>query len=324
MDWKQFIAHIVENVSWPLTTLAVLFMLRGQVGSLIEKIGHLKYKDFELEFDKLKSQADSITKQENTVIEFISDSETNTVFSSLEEQILDTVETAPPAAILLAWSVLETALSSAVARLAISPDPPSYRSPIHNIEHLEREGEVSPQQIKLLHDMRVLRNKIAHEQSSALAIGEERALEYAATAIEMMGYLNNLKRDRKAFLIPRGEWTDLPENFKELKRENTGSVWIYTYIKIPGSDLTAGLGPWADSFDKDSATFFDFFSIDIERDKRGGSEIITELKFELDYVDPTIVKRPARELIQYDSVKKTVTFDLGKSQFVYRIDEGAS
>ncbi|NKB23561.1 MAG: hypothetical protein GKR87_04120 [Kiritimatiellae bacterium] len=104
--------------------------------------------------------------------------EENTIFSSLEEQILDSLEKAPAAAILLAWSSVETAIASAVSRLAISPESPSLRSPLHNIDMLSKYGELPKNNVVLLHDMRNLKNKTSHHQGTLMSISQDDAASY--------------------------------------------------------------------------------------------------------------------------------------------------
>jgi len=190
MDWLQFISGLVSSIAWPAVAMTVLFMFRGELSRIIQRIAHLKYKDLELDFEKVKQQAEELhleVREEPPAIE-------SPVFSSLEDQILDAVERAPSAAILLAWSGLETAIAATVARLAISPEPPSYRSPMHNIEMLSQYGRLSKKHEKLLHEMRTLRNKVAHEQDSLLSISQDQALNYATTAIELIKHFQSYPR----------------------------------------------------------------------------------------------------------------------------------
>lgn len=42
--------------------------------------------------------------------------------------------------------------------------------------------------------MRMLRNKVAHEQESMLSISQEQAMNYAATAIDLIKHFENYKR----------------------------------------------------------------------------------------------------------------------------------
>ena len=182
MDWKQFIVGLISNLTWPGVVVIFLLMFKGELSKIVRRIAHLKYKDLELEFEKVKQQAEELhleRNQEDTTIE-------SPTLLSLEDQILDAVERAPSAAILLAWSGLEPAIAGAVSCLAISPDSPSYRSPRHNIDVLIKNGRLSKNHEKLLNEMRILRNKLAHEQDAMLNISQDQALNYADTAIKLI------------------------------------------------------------------------------------------------------------------------------------------
>lgn len=191
MDWKQFIADLVSSVAWPVVAIIFLYMFRAELAKIVQRLAHLKYKDLELDFEKVKQQAEELHlefEQDAPVIE-------SPVFTSLEDQIMDAVERAPSAAILLAWSALETAIASAVARLAISPDSPSYRSPMHNIDVLSKNGRLSKKYESLLHEMRMLRNKVAHEKDSMLTISQDQALNYADAAIDLIKHFEKYQRN---------------------------------------------------------------------------------------------------------------------------------
>lgn len=190
MDWKQFIIGIISNIAWPAIALTLLIMFRTELAKIVRRVAHLKYKDLELDFEKVKQQAEGLhleLAQEKPVLE-------SPVFTSLEDQILDAVERAPSAAVLLAWSGLETAIASAVSRMAISPDSPSYRSPMHNIEMLARNGRLSKSHERLLHEMRNLRNKVAHEQDAMLSISQDQAMNYATTALDLIKHFESYQR----------------------------------------------------------------------------------------------------------------------------------
>jgi hypothetical protein len=190
MDWKQFIAQIVSSIAWPTLIIILLFVFKKEFAKIIQRLAHLKYKDLELEFDKVKQQAEELHKDVPEELP----SQKSLAFTSLEDQVLDAVERAPSAAILLAWSGLETAMASAVAGLAISPESPSYRSPMHNIEMLSKYGGLSKSYTDLLQEMRILRNKVAHEKDAMLSIRQDQALNYANVAIDMIQHLEGLKR----------------------------------------------------------------------------------------------------------------------------------
>ena len=317
MNWKEFIAAIVDHMAWPVVVIVMFVLVRDQIGRLIEKLAHLKYKDLELDFEKVKQQAESI--EQPPAQQQITTPEPEPVFTSLEEQILETVEKAPAAAILLSWSAVETALASATARLSISTESPSYRSPLHNIEMLERHAELSKQHISLLHEMRMLRNKVAHDQHSLIGISQNQALDYANTAIKLVATLNSLNRAHKTYHTPTGKWIEQPEGFKQHPHSRAASEWLYSRINLGNTGLAAGLGPWKIPGAKSAG--YAYYGIDIEMPTSRGDQTIAELRMSLDYVSPDALNKKASDLISYDPHSKVVTFDLGNSIFKYRINE---
>jgi hypothetical protein len=190
MDWKQFLIGLISSIAWPAVAMIFLVFFKNELSKIIRRIAHLKYKDLELDFEKVKQQAENLHLED---IREEPESE-SPVFSSLEDQIFDAVERAPSTAILLAWSGLETAIAAAVSRLGISPDSPSHRSPMHNIEILAKNKQLSKNHEKLLYEMRMLRNKVAHEPDSMLSISQNQAMDYATTAIDLIKYFKSYQR----------------------------------------------------------------------------------------------------------------------------------
>jgi uncharacterized protein YutE (UPF0331/DUF86 family) len=190
MGWKEFIAEIVSSLIWPAVATVLVFTFKNELGQIVRRLARLKYKELELNFDIVKQKAEELHEE-------VSESQPTVkspVLSSIEDQILDAVERTPSAAILLAWSGVETAMASAVARLAISPESPSYRSPLHNIDMLSTHGGISKNNSNLLYEMRMLRNKVAHERDSMLSVTQKQSSIYANAAIDMIQYFEHLKR----------------------------------------------------------------------------------------------------------------------------------
>jgi hypothetical protein len=191
MSWKEFIADIISSMVWPFVVLSIIFMFKSEFVKIIQRLAHLKYKDLELDFEEVKQQAAELHKE---IFEEKAE-EKNPDLVSLEGQILDVVERAPSAAILLAWSGIETVMASAVMRMSISPDPPSYRSPMHCLEMLTKHGGLTSRYSNLLNDMRILRNKVTHDQNSMISTTKEQALNYAHAAKDVIQHIENLGRN---------------------------------------------------------------------------------------------------------------------------------
>ena len=84
MDWKQFISSIAESFAWPISAIILVLILRTQLGKLMEKIYHVKYKDLELDFEKVKEQAKAIAASEKKLKQ-ISPATASPILASLED-----------------------------------------------------------------------------------------------------------------------------------------------------------------------------------------------------------------------------------------------
>ena len=186
MDWKQFIVGLVSHLSWPLVVLLALIMFRIELTEIAQRLAHFKFKGLELDFDRIKERSQALqleSPQRSKVAE-------SPIQTSLEDQIFDNIDRAPMASILLAWSAVESAISTTVARLAISPESPSYRSPSHNIDMLVKTKHLSEISGAFLNDMRILRNRVSHEPATAASITSDQAKYYAEAALEVTQILN--------------------------------------------------------------------------------------------------------------------------------------
>lgn len=192
MDWKQFIASLAESLTWPVSILLLFYLFRTQIGSLIQKLAHLKYKDLELEFEKVKHHAQMI--HEEVEVKSQQSQKMEPALQSIENQIFDSLDKSPAMAILLAWSMVEAALASAVSRMALSPEDPSYRSPLHNIEMLMKFSVLPERYATALNELRTLRNKIAHDHEVMMGVSQEQATPYAKAAIDLIQYLDRIDR----------------------------------------------------------------------------------------------------------------------------------
>ena len=192
MGWKQFVASLVESLSWPISILLLFYLFKAEIGKLIQKLAHLKYKDLELEFEKVKQQAQII--HEEIKVEGLVPQQKEPIFLSIENQLFDTLDKSPATAILLAWSILEAALASAVSRMKLSPEDPSYRSPLHNIEMLEKYGGLPERFVQVLNELRMLRNKIAHQHEVMTSVSQKQATPYVKASIDLIQHLNRIQR----------------------------------------------------------------------------------------------------------------------------------
>lgn len=192
MNILEFISKIIGEISWPITVVVLVIILRKNIAELLTSLTKLKFKDLEIDFQRLAESAGKLPPAQPPPPD--EKPVSRAIYASFEDQIFDVVERAPSAAILLAWASVETSMSSAVARMAISAEPPQYRSPVHNLEQLQKYTELSQEVAHTINEMRMLRNKVAHDEKQRIRISQDSALSYAETAIRITKYLNGLKK----------------------------------------------------------------------------------------------------------------------------------
>lgn len=191
-EYLGFISEIVSHLAWPVTVLIIAIILRKRLGDLLSSITRLKFRDWEMEFKRLTESAEMLPEAEAPRQPM---SEPNlTFFTSLEKQVMDVATRAPSAAILLAWTGVETAMASAVSRMSISPDPPSMRSPGHTLDSLRRFAGLPNEVGSMINEMRILQNKVAHDENHRSSISTESAAAYGESAIRVINFLNGFER----------------------------------------------------------------------------------------------------------------------------------
>lgn len=186
MGKLQFVSSIISAIAWPVATIIIVLILKEPVKYLIGSIEKLKYKGLEVEFNNLKNMSKLIPKIEKTKEISINE---RVIYSSLETQIADIAPRSPESAIFISWAALELAISEAVNRLRISPDSPSYRSVMHNIDCLENNSKLDRNTLNAIGALRALRNTIAHGGRANI----EQALNYEKTTTSVIKVLQNVE-----------------------------------------------------------------------------------------------------------------------------------
>lgn len=193
MTLFEFISSIISSLAWPIIILIIVFIFKNPLGNILISLTKFRYKDLEIDFERLKSSTNALpdTIESKTIPE-----SERIIYSSLEEQIADIAPRSPEGAILITWSTIEAAISSAVKRLAIPPDPESlsYHSILNSIENLKKYTNIDKTVFVILDKLRRLKNQIAHVRDGRYKISVEQALSYGKTAGKIIKILQNIKR----------------------------------------------------------------------------------------------------------------------------------
>jgi hypothetical protein len=174
MDNLTFIAELLKAFAWPITLLIILLIFRKSIAARIPGINKLKFKDFELEFNKqlsaVKHEIEVSTKEEVwSTTEEQEDDSTSDIYASI-------AEVSPRAAILESWIGFETtAVSSARAlNLIKSKGPVSFP----NLLRILLKNElINSKEESSITKLRTLRNQVVLESNVNLT--KESAVEYA-------------------------------------------------------------------------------------------------------------------------------------------------
>jgi len=196
MNWLQFVASLVASLAWPATVAIGIFLLRVPLVRALFTLTRLRYKGLELDFGRevkqLEAQAKAIDirpEQPRSIAAKRRDS------AQLLEEAARLVRDFPEPAVALAWQAIEGELTSAVMRLAISPDFPLDNSARKNMEILRTQGVIDEDMFDLLNRMRVLRNMAVHPSQRVVPISPEAAAEFLALAGGVLDKLQALKRE---------------------------------------------------------------------------------------------------------------------------------
>lgn len=186
MELLKLILDFVTKIAWPVLLLVFFIVFRKEVRKILSSLQRLRYQNLEIDFTNIKEQAKEIRSGHK-----------ETLYSQdqipIKEQAFKVAATSPLASIMLSWSILESEISKTVARLAISPDAPSSRSIVHNIEMLSQHPNILKNTIDSIHELRKIRNKIAHGVDQYLT--ENEALSYADVSLSLVNTLIGITRN---------------------------------------------------------------------------------------------------------------------------------
>lgn len=162
MNTLSFIAEIVKALAWPVTTLAIVAILRRPLGQLIPLLQRFKYKDFEFEFGRKIEEA-----KQGALSLLPEPSALPTLPSPEESRLLQLAEISPRAAVLEAFAAVEIEAVYTANRLGVVKGMPQNLTS-RTVRFLEESGRLDPGLVGLLGDLRSLRNQAAHAPEFAL------------------------------------------------------------------------------------------------------------------------------------------------------------
>ena len=151
MHWTEFTLALVDKLTWPCIIVIVLLILQKPLQVLLPFTQSLKYKDFELNFSQ---QLNKISKQASDDLPPLAANDKTTIIKNA--QFL------PNQSILQAWINVD----NGAEQLLLKHLPNIH---IHDQQRYKFIGQsllshhlITNKQAKLFHELRQLRNKVAH------------------------------------------------------------------------------------------------------------------------------------------------------------------
>ncbi|MEU2612668.1 DUF4145 domain-containing protein [Micromonospora sp. NPDC007271] len=203
----EIIATLVAALAWPIVVLVVIFVFRQPIRQLAahdprrRPLRRAKVGPVEMEWDSLdEARTEAAADQDSRL-------GNGSRVSEAFEDLLPLAGSHPTAAVMLAAQRVEAALAKALKVNGIDPLKYSFG---HMVNAAMRHGLITVGTERVLHNLRVLRNQVAHShEPEAAGVTPARATDYVTTAASMADVLAStilppdLPRSRQDPLDPR-------------------------------------------------------------------------------------------------------------------------
>jgi hypothetical protein len=179
MDFLTFLATIIESLAWPVSLLVSVFMLRRPIVELLPGLRRLKYKDLEVDFgkelEKIEAVMDTVEEKTKPKGELPIEVQPEPLPKTRTELLEKLAELSPNAAVLESWRNVERTLDFYFSSRGIERP----RSGQAILGHLGYDPNFPPQLVSAYQELRLLRNRAAHDQENLTA---EHAREFSVLA----------------------------------------------------------------------------------------------------------------------------------------------
>ncbi len=177
MDALTFVSELVKSLAWPLTALAIAFLLRRPLAELIPLLGKIKYRDVELEFNQ------DVAKLNERTAEELPESRDDPTADEVKQRALQIIQVAPKAAIVELWRFVEGRFIDAARDRGVDVDAEMLRKPLLVGEALLEHGHIDENQFRIFHHLRLLRNQAVHYEK--MEVSPNQAIAYMDSALRL-------------------------------------------------------------------------------------------------------------------------------------------
>jgi hypothetical protein len=156
MDDRTFVASIIGSLAWPVAAVILLVIFKDQIVKVAPFVKRLKAGPVEAEFDReVKQLKESAAAQDHTT-------SNRPIEVASKNFLFQLAELHPRSAILEAWVRLEAAARTALPNDTSKASKTGYIPAAMLPEALVKSGKIDQSQVTLYHELRRLRNDVAH------------------------------------------------------------------------------------------------------------------------------------------------------------------
>lgn len=186
MDNLTFIASIIKSLAWPVAAVVVVLLFKDEIVKIAPFIKRLKAGPVEAEFERdIRQLKESAPMQPDLSSVRVTDTASKMFLFNL-------AMLHPRSAVLESWVRLEAAARAALPQPTKAGSMTSYLPAARLAEPLVQAEVINQSQVTLYHELRRLRNEVAH------AIGPEPTQESVRSYIELASVLQSqLERHSK-------------------------------------------------------------------------------------------------------------------------------
>ena len=177
MDWLTFISKVIESLAWPIAAVALVVLLRDEIAKLAPLIKRVKAGPLEAEFEREVKELKASTPEPSA------SGEAPPPDTASKSFLFQLAELHPRSAILESWVRVEAAARAVLDKKPVPVSKPGYIPAARLAEPLAQLDVLTPAQVTLFHELRRLRNDVAHAQ------GFEPTHESARTYIDLAMFL---------------------------------------------------------------------------------------------------------------------------------------
>ncbi|MCV6639151.1 hypothetical protein [Candidatus Albibeggiatoa sp. nov. NOAA] len=164
MDWKTFIATVIESLAWPSVVVIIVLGFRDKLETLVPRLTRFKSGYIEAEFSERINQLASENEECLLPAESlgINDDFPADLKDSLDD-LLILANVSPRSAIIEAFLIAESAVAKIVSVHFPTDSLHSIKTPAQ-AKLLLQHGIFTESQFHQFNELRILRNKAAHAE----------------------------------------------------------------------------------------------------------------------------------------------------------------